>query len=201
MSYDPNKVPALSELKKLATRTKSELAKKADKATTLAGYGITDAFTKDEVNAKVSAVYKPGGSVTFANLPSPDADHLGLVYNVTDAFTTTDAFVEGAGKKYPAGTNVVVVSVDGSFKLDALSGFVDLSGLQPKEDGKGLSTNDYTDTDKAKLEGVAAGATKVEASATPGHIKINGTDTAVVEFATDAEVTELLNEVFGPEAE
>ena len=27
-----------------------------------------------------------------------------------------------------------------------------------KEDGKGLSTNDYTDTDKAKLEGIATGA-------------------------------------------
>lgn len=199
MSYDPNKVPALSELKKLAARTKSELAKKADKAITLAGYGITDAFTKEEINAKIGSIYKPGGSVAFADLPTADADHLGLVYNVTNAFTTTDAFVEGAGKKYPAGSNVAVVSAGDGFKLDVLSGFVDLSGLQPKEDGKGLSSNDYTDADKAKLEGISAGATKVEASATPGHIKINGTDTAVVEFATDDEVSEMLNEVFGPE--
>ena len=51
----------------------------------------------------------------------------------------------------------------------------------------------------AKVEGIAANATKVEASATPGSIKINGTDTAVVTIATDTEVTEMLNEVFATE--
>ena len=39
---------------------------KADKATTLDGYGITNAYTKDEINAKISAVYKPAGAVAFA---------------------------------------------------------------------------------------------------------------------------------------
>ena len=33
----------------------------------------------------------------------------GNVYNITDAFTSTADFVEGAGKKYTAGTNVVIV--------------------------------------------------------------------------------------------
>lgn len=51
----------------------------------------------------------------------------------------------------------------------------------------------------AKVEGIAANATKVEVSATPGSIKINGTDTAVVTIATDTEVTEMLNEVFAAE--
>lgn len=53
-----------------------------------------------------------------------------------------------------------------------------------------------TGADKAKLDGVAAGATKVEASTTPGNIKVNGTETAVVTIATDEEVTEMLAEVF-----
>lgn len=48
----------------------------------------------------------------------------------------------------------------------------------------------------AKVEGVAAGATKVEASATPGNIKINGSETPVVTIATDEEVTEMLAEIF-----
>lgn len=74
---------------------------------------------------------------------------------------------------------------------------VDLSGYQQKETGKGLSTNDYTTDEKAKLSGVAAGATKVEAGTTDGTIKINGAETAVVEYATDAEVTAMLTEVFG----
>lgn len=53
-----------------------------------------------------------------------------------------------------------------------------------------------TGTDKAKLDGVAEGATKVEASQTPGSIKVNGTETPVVTIATDDEVTEMLAEVF-----
>ena len=69
---------------------------KADKATTLDGYGITNAYTKDEINAKISSVYKPAGAVAFAELPSLSESILGNVYNVTDAFTTTANFVEGA---------------------------------------------------------------------------------------------------------
>ena len=125
------------------------LAAKADKATTLGGYGITDAYTKDEINAKISAVYKPAGSVAFAALPALAEDVLGNVYNVTDAFTTTANFVEGAGNKYPKGTNVVVVKV-------GLSGYVE------KEAGKGLSANDFTDELKAKLDAIAEGANKYE---------------------------------------
>jgi hypothetical protein len=34
----------------------------------------------------------------------------------------------------------------------------DLSGLQPKEIGKGLSANDYTDIEKEKLSGIEANA-------------------------------------------
>lgn len=181
------------------------LANKADKAATLAGYGITDAYTKEELNAKISAVYKPAGSVAFADLPTLAENVLGNVYNVTNAFTTTDNFVEGAGNKYPKGTNVVVVKSGEDYKFDVLAGFVDLSGKVDKEDGKGLSTNDFTDELKAKLDAIAAGATKVEASETNGYIKVNGTETKVYTepsdvlhgaIATDDEVTEMLNEVF-----
>lgn len=49
----------------------------------------------------------------------------------------------------------------------------------------------------AKVEGIAANATKVEASSTPGNIKINGTETPVVTIATSTEVAEMLNTVFG----
>lgn len=133
---------------------------KADKATTLDGYGITNAYTKDEINAKISAVYKPAGSVAFAELPSLSESILGNVYNVTDALTTTANFVEGAGNKYPKGTNVVVVKVGDSYKYDVLAGFVDLSGYVEKEAGKGLSDENFTAALKDKLDGIAAGANK-----------------------------------------
>lgn len=126
----------------------SAISNKADKATSLSGYGITDSYTKTEVDGMISSVYKPAGSVAFASLPTLAAGVLGNVYNVTDAFTTTNDFVEGSGKSYPAGTNVVVVNTGTSssptYKFDVLSGFVDLSGYVPTSrtiNGKALTGN------------------------------------------------------------
>lgn len=50
--------------------------------------------------------------------------------------------------------------------------------------------------DKTKLDGVAEGATKVEASSTAGAIKVNGSEVTVVQIAGDDDVSEMLNEVF-----
>ncbi len=159
--------------------------------------------TADDVSAAVSSqigrVYKPAGTVAFAAIPTPSADVLGNVYNIPDAFTTDDRFVDGAGYKIPAGTNVAVVQVGEDYKLDVLAGAVDLTNYVEKETGKGLSTEDYTSAEKTKLTGVAEGATKVEASETDGSIKINGTDTPVVSIATDAEVAAVINAIFPTE--
>ena len=56
------------------------------------------------------------------------------------------------------------------------------------------------DATSTKVDGIAEGATKAEASTTEGNIKINGVETPVVTIATDAEVTEMLTEVFGATA-
>lgn len=57
---------------------------KADAATTLAGYGIEDAYTKIEIDAKVSSVYKYKGSVANEDaLPTAD-QVIGDVYNLED---------------------------------------------------------------------------------------------------------------------
>ena len=80
------------------------------------------------INARVSSTYKAGGSVAFADLPELKEENLGLVVNVTEKFTTTADFVEGADSKHPAGTNVAVVKVGEDYKYDVLAGFVDLSG-------------------------------------------------------------------------
>lgn len=64
--------------------TKAEVDLKADKATTLAGYGIEDAYTKEQVDAKLSSVYVFKGSVsTYSELPSSNQS-VGDVYNVED---------------------------------------------------------------------------------------------------------------------
>ena len=83
------------------------------------------------IDSKIGSTYKAKGSVAFANLPSLTSANEGNVYNVSDAFTTTSDFVEGAGKGYPAGTNVVIINTTGTtYKYDVLSGFVDLSAYQ-----------------------------------------------------------------------
>lgn len=83
------------------------------------------------IDAKIGSTYKAKGSVAFASLPSLTSANEGNVYNITDAFTTTSDFVEGAGNDYPAGTNVVIINTTGTtYKYDVLGGFVDLSPYQ-----------------------------------------------------------------------
>lgn len=89
----------------------------------------TQTQTDEKIAAAVSSAYKPSGSLEFASLPTPSADNLGNVYNVTDAFTAGATFIASEqGQQYPADTNVAVVEVDGQYYFDALSGFVDLTG-------------------------------------------------------------------------
>lgn len=94
--------------------------------------------TADQVQAAISSaitgVYTPKGSIAFASLPTAAAGNKGWVYNVSDAFTTTAAFVEGAGHSYGAGTNVVCVDAgSGSYKWDVLAGIIDLTELTADE--------------------------------------------------------------------
>ena len=94
--------------------------------------------TADQVQAAISSaitgVYTPKGSIAFKSLPTAAAGNKGWVYNVSDAFTTTAAFVEGAGHSYGAGTNVVCVDVgSGSYKWDVLAGTIDLTELTADE--------------------------------------------------------------------
>lgn len=100
---------------------------------------LDDYYTKEQIDAMIASVYKPAGSATLATLPDLTEDPLttlGNVYNMSEAFTTTADFAEGAGKDYPVGTNVVVVDLgdasEHNYKYDVMSGFVDLSGYQYK---------------------------------------------------------------------
>lgn len=98
----------------------------------------------------MSSIYKASGSITPSDgkIVNPTsyltANHLGNVYHLTSEFTTDQYFITPeAGKNYPAGTNIVVVEVEGwqdndgsnyNFKFDILSGFVDLSNYATKDD-------------------------------------------------------------------
>ena len=187
----------------------------ADKANSADVY--TKQQTDDKISAAISSVYKPAGSTTFAALPAPAANVLGNVYNVTDAFTTTDQFVEGVGKSYPAGTNVAVVLVGEEYKYDVLSGMVDLSnysttdeiaqtyatktevttGLSGKVD-KVEGSRLMTDAEGTKLAGIEAGAQVNNiASVASGELAINeAKELSIVAVAQD-KVTGLADALAG----
>ena len=96
-------------------------------------------YVDDSIATQVSSVYKAKGSIAdISALPTPDKAHEGFVYNIENEFTTTDLFVEGAGKTYPAGTNVVCINTTGTtYKWDVLAGMVDLSNYATKTDLSG----------------------------------------------------------------
>ena len=133
--------------KKKVDGMQTALDGKADKATTLEGYGIDDAYTKTAADAAikkavdtaVAGVYKIKGSIAFASLPTQGMV-AGDVYNITDDFITTDAFVEGAGKECKAGSNVVYTENG----WDVMAGTYDFSDFVMKADIQFL-TNEEID--------------------------------------------------------
>lgn len=86
------------------------------------------------INQAVSKVYTPKGSLQTLEMLNQQSStgKVGDVWNMTQEFTTDAGFVEGPGKKYPAGTNVVLVEVEGLKKWDVLAGSVDLSSYVQK---------------------------------------------------------------------
>lgn len=140
----------LTSLQGTVSALSETVEEKADKATTLGGYGITDAYTKTEVDGKLSGAMHYKGQVdSYEDLPSSN-NQTGDMYNVADD-----------GHNYAwNGTS-----------WDKMSGEIDLSAYATTEamnsalnnkvdkvSGKQLSTNDYTTTEKSKLAGIAAGA-------------------------------------------
>lgn len=141
---------ALETLSGTVSTLQTTVDGKAAKATTLTGYGITDAYTKAEIDGKLTgAMHYKGQVASYDALPS-SGNVQGDVWNVEDD-----------GHNYAwNGTG-----------WDRLAGEVDLSAYATTawvntqlankvnvEAGKGLSTNDYTTTEKQKLANIQAEA-------------------------------------------
>ena len=58
------------------------------------------------ISEGLSGVLQPMGTVAFANLPTLANAASGWMYNISDQFTTTADFKEGAGNVIPAGANI-----------------------------------------------------------------------------------------------
>ena len=127
-------------------------------ATTIKG-AVQEAqdYADQQIASKIGSVYKPAGSVAFANLPAtPSAATLGNVYNVTDAFEADTRFVTGEqGTSYPAGSNVAVVQIEDAYYFDVLAGTVDLSAYSTTTQ---MNSAIGTAVDGAKTELIGSGS-------------------------------------------
>lgn len=178
-------------------------------STTIKGaYDEAKTYTDQQIAARISSTYKAGGSVAFASLPELTATEEGKVYNILDKFTTTDDFVEGSGKSYPAGTNIVCIDVgEEEFKWDVLAGMVDLSAYdtaditQGKIDSAKQEAKSYADSKVNALDkedSAVANQFVTAVSETDGIISvtraqptmenINGLPAALAKKANDADL-------------
>lgn len=71
------------------------------------------------ISESFAGALRPMGTVAFVSLPALTAAAAGDMYNISDEFTTTEDFKEGAGGIIPAGANIYKTS-DG--KWDVLAG-------------------------------------------------------------------------------
>ena len=122
-------------------------------------------FTK--VGNKIKALggaYITKGSTTFANLPASVTEAMnGYVYNITNDFETDVRFVEGAGKKYSAGTNVVAVDLS-TYAYNAVT---PVGSENPSTEGwYEQSGADYTLTSDTTVQ---SGKTYYERTKTANH--------------------------------
>ena len=111
-----------------------------------------------KIGQKLSAIngaYVFKGSIAFASLPAigtVTASDVGSVYNITNDFTTTADFIEGAGKKYSAGTNVAIANIGDSttpvYKFDVISTFVNVDEINGRIDDLEdmITTNEFDET-------------------------------------------------------
>lgn len=137
----------------------------------------SDAATKGYVDTVAVGALKPSGSIAFTSLPALTAANLNKMYNITDDFTTTTDFVEGAGKDYPAGTNVAIINTGTDaapvYKYDAMPGVIDMSGYPTKTEVNGMVTETTgTIATTATSATVAYTGTLLEAYATQNGEKV-----------------------------
>lgn len=84
-----------------------------------------DAMIKDVISKINNSKSVVSESVSFESLPNPSQDIVGVIYNITNGFITDNRFLEGSGKHYSAGSNVIVVFNNGNYLYDVLAGDIE----------------------------------------------------------------------------
>lgn len=165
MAYNANDIAKLGHLASLASKTKAaidaldakydgvqenviETVKVNGTALTVTAKAVNIDLTDYALKSDIASGLRVKGSVAnFAALPSNAT--VGDMYNITAAGGTDEN-----GVAIKAGDNVVKTETG----WDNFGGTVDLSDYVQKDGAKVLSTNDFTNAYKTKLEGIEADA-------------------------------------------
>ena len=163
MAYDTNKLSRVKHLKDLAQRIAEDFATKA---------------ALKEVSDRVDGLVTAGGEPNVITAVKVDGTALPITDKAVDVGASistavsglrTELMGEGVPEAYDTFKELADYIETHQTAADALTAAV--GNKVDKVEGKVLSSNDYTDEEKAKLAGLAV--------------------------ATDAEVQEMLTEVFG----
>jgi hypothetical protein len=183
MPVSASKLVTLAQLQVQAERVKQELAKYT-LASELGSLAKKSEISEADLSAALKSVID--GKMDAADSMTTEAINSAIATAIAKSAHARFEKVEKVPSNDEAQDNVlylVMNAATGYYDIYAKAGeevvrlddtTVDLSGYVQKETGKGLSTNDYTTAEKTKLDGMT--------------------------IATDAEVTEMLTEVFGATA-
>ena len=171
----------------------NKVVNKADAATTLAGYGITDAYTKTEIDGKLGGAFHYKGSYdTFAELVAAVTEPaVGDVYNIKNAGGTDDN-----GVTIKAGDNVVCKEMKTeteAAKWDVLAGTIDLSNYYNKTEVD-TKVNDAKTALQGSIDGVSGRVDTLETTvgdAESGLVK----DVAALKTTVGGEGSGLVKDV------
>ena len=171
---------AAAETTKQVTAAKTELqaniGKKANKATTLAGYGIADAYTKDEANTAIAAA--------VANAHHLKREIVSVLPKVSEANEDTIYMVPDAGSTNAAGSNKSVYTeymlVNGAFERIGTSD-VDLGNYFTKDQvTDAISTAKGEAATDAQAKADAAKAAAIATAAADATTKANAAQAAAI---------------------
>lgn len=164
-----------------AATSESNAAASADRAQ---NYAVADTDSAKyyyeqarRISESFSGALRPMGTVTFANLPALSEADGGSMYNISDQFTTTAEFKEGAGNTIPAGANVYKTE-DGKWDVLAGTPVTGVKGSAESEYRRGNVNITAENVGLGNVDNTADSAKSVKYAASAGNVNWNGvTDT------------------------
>ena len=127
------------------------------KPTTILGYGITDAYTKSEVESKIVELSPPTDISMKADITYVDSKVAGIVDSSPETLNTLNELAAALGDDPNFATTISNQIGTKANSADVYTKTQVDSSLNTKVDkvtGKGLSTEDYTTAEKSKLASI-----------------------------------------------